>query len=265
VPPLGFVLAPSIDLLGGRVVRLRHGDPSQATIYADDPATAVTRWARAGADLLHVVDLDGALAGRSVQRGPVASVIAAAMREGIPCQVAGGLRNGEAVQWALALGADRVVLGTALLADPDLAGTLVERHGASRIVAALDVREGAAVGEGWRDGAPGTPLEAALSRLVGAGIATLVVTSIARDGTMDGPDLDLLRRVRATAPDVALFGSGGVRTAADVQALRDAGCQGAILGRAVYEGTLTLADARAALDGPRISARRPPPPSCGRR
>ena len=260
-----FVLAPSIDLLGGRVVRLRHGDPSRATVYADDPAAAVTRWAREGADLLHVVDLDGALAGRTVQSGPIASVIAAAAREGIPCQVAGGLRNVEAVQRALALGADRVVLGTALLADPDLAGTLVERHGASRIVAALDVRDGQAVGEGWRDGAPGTPLEAAVSRLAGSGIATLAVTSIARDGTMGGPDLALLRRVRAIAPGVALLGSGGIRTAADVRALRDAGCQGAILGRAVYEGTLTLGDAREALDAPRISARRLPPPSCGRR
>ena len=248
MPPRRFVLAPSIDLLGGRVVRLRHGDPSRATVYADDPAAAVTRWARDGADLLHVVDLDGAIAGRTVQTGPVASVIAAAAREGIPCQVAGGLRNAEAVQRALALGAARVVMGTALLADPDLARTLVRRHGSARIVAALDVRDGMAVGEGWRDGAPGAPLEVAVSRLIGAGIVTLAVTSIARDGTMDGPDLALLRRVRGFAPDVALLGSGGVRTAADVRALRDAGCQGAILGRTVYEGMLTLGDARAALD-----------------
>ncbi len=195
-----FVLAPSIDLLGGRVVRLVHGDPTRATVYADDPAAAATRWAREGADLLHVVDLDGAIAGRTAQSGPIASVIAAAVREGIPCQVAGGLRNAEAVQRALALGADRVVLGTALLADPDLARSLVQGYGASRIVAALDVRDGMAVGEGWRDGAPGTPLEAAVSMLVGAGITTLAVTSIARDGTMDGPDLALLRRVRAIAP-----------------------------------------------------------------
>ncbi len=260
-----FVLAPSIDLLGGRVVRLRHGDPSHATVYADDPAAAARRWAREGADLLHVVDLDGALAGRTVQRGSVASVIDAAVSEGIACQVAGGIRTGEAVQRALALGADRVVLGTALLADPDLAGTLVGRHGASRIVAALDVRGGEAVGEGWRDGAPGTPLEDAVSRLVAAGIATLAVTAIARDGTMEGPDLALLRRVHAMAPDVAVLGSGGVRNAADVRALEDAGCRGAILGRAVYEGTLTLADARAALGARRISAPPPPPPSCARR
>jgi phosphoribosylformimino-5-aminoimidazole carboxamide ribotide isomerase len=243
-----FTLAPSIDLLGGRVVRLRHGDPARSTVYDTDPARTARRWAAEGADLLHVVDLDGALTGHSAQADGVARVVAAGLEAGIGSQVAGGLRDAEAVKRGLATGAERVVLGTALLADADLARRLVEQHGPLRIVAALDVRGDEAVGEGWRSAAAALPLEIAVSRLLDAGIATFAVTSIARDGTMEGPDVALLARVRRLAPTVELLGSGGVRSADDVRALRDTGCDGAILGRAVYEGALTIADARAALD-----------------
>ncbi len=242
------MLAPSIDLLGGRVVRLRSGDPALATVYDHDPAASARRWAREGADLLHVVDLDGALSGRAVQAVTVAEVVRAGLEGGIPSEVAGGLRDEASVARALATGAERVVLGTALLADPMLAGRLVARHGSACIVAALDVRDGLAVGEGWRRGATSRPLDQAVARLVDAGVSILEVTAISRDGTMAGPDLDLLARVRQLAPGASLLASAGVRSAQDVRLLRDVGCDGVILGRAVYEGALSLAEARAALD-----------------
>ena len=245
--PGAFALAPSVDLLGGRVVRLRNGDPAQATVYDRDPAASARRWALEGADLLHVVDLDGALSGRAAQAETVARVVRAGLASGIPSEVAGGLRDEASVAGALAMGAARVVLGTALLVDPTLAARLVARHGSARVVAALDVRDGFAVGEGWRQGATSMPVDLAVARLVDAGVSTLEVTSISRDGTMAGPDFDLLARVRRLAPTVSLLASAGVRSATDVRRVRDAGCDGVILGRALYEGALSLEQARTAL------------------
>jgi phosphoribosylformimino-5-aminoimidazole carboxamide ribotide isomerase len=145
-------LIPAIDLRGGRVVRLIEGDFGRETTYDTDPLVAVRRWVGEGARRLHVVDLDGARAGRQVQAGLIGRVVTEASASGVPCQVAGGLRDGAAPASALSAGADRVVLGTALLNDSDLAARLVAAHGASRIVAAVDVRDGQAVGEAWRAG-----------------------------------------------------------------------------------------------------------------
>ena len=247
MPGVAFILAPSIDVLGGSVVRLRNGDPTQATVYGRDPAAMARRWAREGADVLHVVDLDGALSGSAAQAAVTAEVVRAGLENGVPSEVAGGLRDEASVARALATGADRVVLGTALLADPTLAARLVARHGSARVVAAVDVREWRAVGEGWRPGATSERLDRAIARLVDAGITTLEVTSISRDGMMAGPDVDLLEHVRRLAPASRLLASAGVRSARDVALVRDAGCDGVILGRALYEGTLSLADARSAL------------------
>ncbi|MGC8633311.1 MAG: HisA/HisF-related TIM barrel protein [Candidatus Limnocylindrales bacterium] len=246
-PP--FLLIPAIDLLGGQVVRLRHGDRSQVTVYPVAPSEAVWQWAAAGADLVHAVDLDGAFAGRVHQWMALQSVAATALAAGIECEVAGGVRDEATAARLLAMGAARVVLGTAMLLDPALARRLVERHGSARIVAALDVRAGIAVGQGWADGAPGREVDLALATLVSAGVTQVEVTAIARDGTLSGPDLALLRRVRQAAPDVTLIASGGIRQPEEISALRDLGCNGAILGRALYEGALGLADARAALAG----------------
>ena len=229
-------------------MRLRNGDPTQATVYDQEPAASARRWAREGADLLHVVDLDGALSGRAAQAVTVSKVVRAGLESGIASEVAGGLRGEDSVARALATGAERVVLGTALLGDPSLAARLVARHGSARIVAALDVRDGQAMGEGWRPRAAGVPLDQAIARLIDAGVSILEVTAITRDGTMAGPDLDLLARVRHLAPTASLLASAGVRSAQDVRQVRDVGCDGVIMGRAVYEGALSLGAARAALD-----------------
>lgn len=237
-------LIPAIDLVGGKVVRLAQGDFDRQTTYDDDPVRVARRWAGEGATRLHIVDLDGALAGRPMQTETVSRIVDAA---GIPCQAAGGLRDEGAVAAALAAGADRVVLGSALIRDPSLAARLVAAHGAERIVAAIDVRDGLAVGSGWVAGAAGVPVGEVVAALAAAGIVLFAVTAIARDGLQEGPDLELLDRVAAIVGAVRVIASAGVTTVADVTALASRGYAGAILGRALYEGTLTLAAARLAL------------------
>ena len=163
-----FELLPAIDLIAGRVVRLRRGDFDQETSYGDDPVAVARAFADAGATWLHVVDLDGARAGEPRQLDLAASIIAEVHGE-VRVEVGGGLRTAEAIAGALGTGAARAVIGTALLRDPDLAATLVARHGPGRLVASIDVRDGLALGEGWREGAPGLPAGDAIARLAAGG------------------------------------------------------------------------------------------------
>jgi phosphoribosylformimino-5-aminoimidazole carboxamide ribonucleotide (ProFAR) isomerase len=165
--------------------------------------------------------------------------------------VGGGLRSAEAVEASLRAGASRMVLGTTILNDPDLARALVAAHGPSRIVAALDVRDGLAVGDGWVPGATGRDVAEAIAALADAGVARFVVTAIARDGALRGPDLDLLARLVATGRG-AIVASGGISSVADLEAVRDIGCEAAIVGRAIYEGVLDLRSAIGAFATPTI-------------
>lgn len=235
-------LIPAIDLLGGRVVRLAEGDYARATDYGD-PFDAARRWIGAGATRLHLVDLDGAREGRPIQADLVARIV---RRAGVPCQVAGGLRELAAVDAALAAGADRVVLGSALLRSPVLAKEIVSRRGPARLVAAIDVRDGRALGGGWM--AHEGPSATALVRtLASAGVTMFAVTAIARDGLLGGPDLDLLEEISGLVGADRVIASAGVSTVEHVRALAERGYAGAILGRAIYEGVLSLAAAAAAL------------------
>jgi phosphoribosylformimino-5-aminoimidazole carboxamide ribotide isomerase len=239
-------LIPAVDLLGGRVVRLRQGDFDAVSDYGDDPVEVSRRWVAAGARRLHLVDLDAARTGTVSQADVIGRVVQSA---GVPCQVAGGIRSAERADAALAAGADRVVLGSALIDDPTLAATLIDRHGAERIVAALDVRDGQALGDGWGAGARGSGALEHAARLATAGVRWLAVTAIARDGAMSGPDLELLAEVRAAAPGCSIIASGGIGRSDDIRVLVAAGYEAAILGRALYEGVFTLPDALAAADG----------------
>jgi phosphoribosylformimino-5-aminoimidazole carboxamide ribotide isomerase len=238
-----FTLIPAIDLLEGRVVRLREGDFDRRTFYDRSAEEYASRWAGERATRLHLVDLDGAVAGHPVQERVLRSVIDASP---VPCGVAGGIRTAETVAQVLGWGADRVVMGTALLRDPGLAESLVDEFGADRIVAAIDVRDGVAVGSGWVSGASGTPFEEAMAALDGAGVTTFAVTSIARDGLEKGPDWELLDRAAAVVGAARVIASGGVTSVDDVAGLAGRGFGGAILGRALYEGTLSLSAAIAA-------------------
>ena len=233
-----FELLPAIDLRGGHVVRLREGDFARETIYGDDPVSVARAFADAGATWLHVVDLDGARAGQPQQAAIVASIVAeigARMR----VQVGGGLRDEASIATVLDAGAERVVIGTAALQQPALVGRVVRRHGAERIVVALDVRAGQAVGEGWRTDAVGRPVVDALRRVTDQGVEIFAVTAIERDGLLEGPDLDLLGRLVGLGPG-RIIASGGIGSTADVLAVRRLGCAGAIVGRALYEGRLDL-------------------------
>jgi phosphoribosylformimino-5-aminoimidazole carboxamide ribotide isomerase len=244
-----FELLPAIDLIGGRVVRLRQGDFDQETAYDDDPVGVARRFAEQGAQWLHVVDLDGARAGEPRQLEIAAAIVAEVAGQTL-VELGGGLRTAESVAGALGTGAARAAVGTAALRDPSFAGELVARHGASRIVVSVDVRDGQALGEGWREGAPGLPAADAVAALADAGVTTFEVTAIERDGLLEGPNLDLLRALVALDRG-RIIASGGVASIEDVLAVQAAGCTGAIVGRALYEGRLDVRSVIEALDAER--------------
>jgi phosphoribosylformimino-5-aminoimidazole carboxamide ribotide isomerase len=244
-----FQVLPAIDLRRGRVVRLEQGSFERETVFGDDPAAIARQFRGAGARWLHVVDLDGAKSGRRAQDAAIANVLAAASggeADPVRVQVAGGLRDRDSVRAALAAGASRVVLGTAALGDRGLLAELVELHGPGRIAVALDVRDGIAVGQGWIEGAAGTPAIEALTGLRAAGVETFVVTAIARDGLLGGPDVDLLRTTLEASDGGRVIASGGIASIDDLLAVRALGCAGAIVGRALYDGRIRLEDALAA-------------------
>jgi phosphoribosylformimino-5-aminoimidazole carboxamide ribotide isomerase len=239
--PRQFDLLPAIDLRSGKVVRLAEGDFARETVYGVDPVEVALAFVAAGARWIHVVDLDGARDGERRQTEVVARVVAA-VGEGIACEVAGGLRDEDAVAAALDAGAARAVIGTAALADPAFVARLVARFGAERVAIALDVREGVAVGRGWVRGAPGVPVREALTALSDSGARIFILTAIERDGLLTGPNLDLLGRMVALDRG-AIIASAGVSSLADISAVRALGCSGAVVGRAIYEGRVDLAEA----------------------
>lgn len=241
-----FDLLPAIDLRRGEVVRLEQGDFDRETSFGDDPAGTAARFVEGGARWLHVVDLDAARSGGARQTGAIAAIVGAV--EGrAAVEVAGGLRTADAVAAALDAGATRAVVGTIAVEQPDLVERLIVRHGNERIAVAVDVRDGVAVGRGWQSGAPGVDPAGLLSRLAAVGATTFEVTAVERDGLMGGPDLDLLAGLVGSG--AAVIASGGVRGVADLRDLRRIGCAGAIVGRALYDGSLGLEAAIAATRG----------------
>jgi phosphoribosylformimino-5-aminoimidazole carboxamide ribotide isomerase len=193
----------------------------------------------AGATWIHVVDLDGARNGEPAQLEIVSGIVAE-VHARARVEVGGGLRTQEAVAGALGTGCARVAVGTAVLRDPAFALSIVARHGASRIACSIDVRQGLALGDGWRPGAAGIPAADAVTMLAAAGVTMFEVTSIDRDGLLGGPDLPLLERLVGLGQG-RIIASGGVASIEDVLAVRNAGCAGAIVGRALYEGKVDLA------------------------
>ena len=243
-------LIPAIDLLGGRVVRLSKGAYDAVTEYGEDPVAVARSFQADGAERIHIVDLDAAREGRAMQAEVITRVVAAV---DVPCQVAGGIRDADAVAAGLRAGADRVVLGSALISSPTLARVLTERYGPDRIVAALDVRDGQALGDGWVDGARGAEVLGLAQTLAEKGIRWFAVTAIARDGQMSGPDYELLEAVRGAVPGAAIIASGGVSSLADVRELAARGFPAAITGRALYEGAFTLPEGLEAAAGRTLS------------
>jgi phosphoribosylformimino-5-aminoimidazole carboxamide ribotide isomerase len=230
------IVIPAVDLRGGRAVRLFRGDPSAETEYDTDPVGVAKRFEEQGARRLHIVDLDAAL-GTGSNSQTVQDIIRGVA---IPVQVGGGLRTLEAVDEALGpLRAARAVLGTAAATDPEFIAKAVASH-RDTIVVAVDVKEGRVMVRGWREAGP--PIDEAIPALTGAGAPRFLVTSIQKDGTMDGPDLDLYRRVLDLAGETPVIASGGIRNADDVWELRDLGLEAAVVGKALYVGTMKLSE-----------------------
>jgi phosphoribosylformimino-5-aminoimidazole carboxamide ribotide isomerase len=228
------IVIPAIDLRGGRCVRLFRGDPAAETVYEADPVEIARRFEAEGARRLHVVDLDAAL-GEGTNREVIGRILRGVA---IPVQVGGGLRTLTDVEEILTRGAARAILGTAAARDPGFVEETVQ-HVGDRVLVAVDVRDDRVMIRGWREEGP--RLAEAVASLADAGAPRLLVTSIARDGTMDGPDLELYERVTGWT-NVPVIASGGVRRADDVRALRDVGVEAAVVGKALYAGTLELSE-----------------------
>ena len=240
-----MILYPAIDIRDGRAVRLSQGDYDRETAYDDDPVVAARRWVDGGARWLHVVDLDGARAGEPVNLDHVGRIVAAVS---VPVQLGGGLRDSKKVEQAISSGAERVVLGTAAVRDPELAGAIADAHG-ERVVVSVDSRSGKVAAEGWTESSDlGTSeVIAALSE---RGVRRFVYTPVEADGLMEGPDLDSLREAAEAATGELIY-SGGVGSLDDLRAIAALGLDnlgGVIVGRALYEGRFTVADAQAILD-----------------
>ena len=232
---MAFEVIPSVDILGGEVVRLRRGEPTAKTVYSSDPVAVAKEWEAQGASRLHVVDLDGALAGEPSHQEMVNEII---RRVGIPVQVAGGIRTAEAGRRWIAAGADRVVFGTAALTDLDVLHECVETLG-SRLVVAPDALGREVRIAGWTRGT-GEDVIDAVRRLAAAGVQRLLVTDIGQDGMLSGPNVELLAEI-AAATDAAVIASGGVATIDDLQRLASVdGIEGAIVGQALYSGAIEL-------------------------
>lgn len=236
---------PSIDLLGGRVVRLKVGDFDQTTEYGEDPVAQARQFAAQGARALHVVDLDGARDGAPAQF-ELAVRIAEAVD--IPVQYGGGLRTREALDEASRGPFRWIVVGTVAREDPDLLSRLTERLG-DRLVVAIDARDGRVSTHGWQRTGSVTSVELA-ERLVSRGVGRFIYTDVSRDGTMQGPNLRALRTVVASAGAGRVLASGGIGTLDDLRAVGRLRLAGVLIGTALYEGSFSVAEAQAALDEP---------------
>jgi len=234
-------LYPAIDLKDGRCVRLVRGDMDQATVYSDDPAAQARAFIAAGFSRLHLVDLNGAFAGKPVNAEAVRAIRAAIAA---PIQLGGGVRDEPTVAAWLGAGIDRVVLGTLALRQPDLVRDLCKAH-PGRIAVGIDARAGMVAVEGWAEQSTVPAVELA-KRFEDAGAAAIIYTDIDRDGVLQGANVDAIAAL-AAAISTPVIASGGVGTIADIAALRDVpGVEGAIIGRALYDGRLTAQAALAA-------------------
>lgn len=232
-----MLILPAIDLRGGQCVRLRQGDYAQETVFGADPAAMARRWVTEGATFLHLVDLDGAREGRPVNGDAVRRIVAAA---GVPCQLGGGLRTDEHIAEVLAWGVERVVLGTRALKDPDWLESVCRRR-PGQVVLGIDAKQGRVATDGWYQVSEVTAFEV-VRRCEGWPLAAVVYTDIARDGMLEGPNVEAVAAL-AAATALPVIASGGVTSLEDVRRLAALPLAGCIVGRALYEGRLDLREA----------------------
>jgi len=238
-----FTLYPAIDLKAGQVVRLKRGEMDQATVYADDPARQAASFAASGFAWVHVVDLDGAFAGKPANAAAVQAILAAL--PGLPVQLGGGIRDMKTAEAWLDAGVARIILGSAAVKDPDFARAACKAF-PGRVALGLDARDGFVATEGWAETSDITARDLAL-RFTDAGAAAIIFTDIARDGMLSGVNVQLTADLARAVP-IPVIASGGLASVDDIVALKatGAGIAGAILGRALYDGRVDPAAALAA-------------------
>lgn len=224
---------PAVDIMGGQVVRLVKGDPANKIVYGSDPAEMARKWEAAGADMIHVVDLDAAF-GTGNNKEAVAKLVAAVK---IPVQVAGGIRSAEAAKDALEKAA-RVVIGTMAYSDPDAVRKLAKKY-PGRIVVSIDQSGGNVMVKGWKESA-NISVKDAIVQFLGMGVVDFLLTSIDRDGTLAGPDVETLSQAAGIDSRAKVIASGGISAVDDAVRVKSAGCDAVILGKAMYDGKVSV-------------------------
>ncbi|HAX70683.1 MAG TPA: 1-(5-phosphoribosyl)-5-[(5-phosphoribosylamino)methylideneamino]imidazole-4-carboxamide isomerase [Anaerolineae bacterium] len=233
-----FTIYPAIDLRGGKVVRLKEGDPARMTSYSDDPAEMAKRWIDAGSTWLHVVNLDGAFGESDNANRAALEVI---LKLGVHVHFGGGMRSLDSIEAALSLGVSRVVLGTIAIEQPEIVRDALTRFGAERIAVGIDARDGLVRTRGWKDNSGVPALDLALQMRT-FGLDTVIFTDVSRDGLGSGLNIPATRELSEKS-GLDVIASGGVHTIDDVKAAKDAGLAGCIIGRALYDGTVDLGKA----------------------
>lgn len=234
----------AIDLLSGSAVTLKQGKEEMKTTWEKEPVEIAARWEREGADGLHIIDLDAAF-GKGSNSKMISKILE---RAKIPVEVGGGVRSRAAADSWLESGASRVILGTLAYEEPETLSALLSKEGPEKIVVASDYSDGKVVASGWTASQGVGVLEAA-RRFEAAGVVNLLATAVGRDGTATGPDLDTLTAICAFSKRLKVLASGGIRNLHDLFEIEGRGAAGAVIGRALYDGSIELADAKAAMGG----------------
>ncbi|MDA1078498.1 MAG: 1-(5-phosphoribosyl)-5-[(5-phosphoribosylamino)methylideneamino]imidazole-4-carboxamide isomerase [Verrucomicrobia bacterium] len=236
-----MTIYPAIDLRGGKCVRLFQGLASEETIYFEDPLDAARKWIEVGAKYMHLVDLDGAFSGGSANLDAVQKI---AQETQLRVQLGGGMRDDRSVKEALALGLNRVIIGTRACTDPQWVGELVEEFGPDKIVVGIDAKDGLVATKGWVETTEIEAIDLA-QQMQDLGARWIIHTDVATDGAMKGPNLEAQQKIAEAVPDCQIIASGGVTSYADIDDLRELSeatpnIEGVIIGRALYEGTIEL-------------------------
>lgn len=231
-------LYPAIDIKNGQCVRLTQGLFDNVNVYSDSPASQAMHWVEKGAPFLHLVDLDGALAGRSVNAEAIRAITSAVS---VPVQLGGGIRTMENIETMMELGVYRVIIGTKAVENPAFVDEAIQKFGAEHIVVGVDAKNGMVATAGWGTVSSVEALELC-RRMEGMGVKTIVYTDISRDGMMQGPNVEMTKKI-SDAVNIDIIASGGVSCMSDLDAVEAAGIHGAIIGKALYEKKIDLAEA----------------------
>jgi phosphoribosylformimino-5-aminoimidazole carboxamide ribotide isomerase len=235
---MNFTIYPAIDLRGGRVVRLKEGDPDRMTVYSDDPVETVQRWLKDGAEWVHVVNLDGAFGVKDAEnRFALEEMLAS----GAKIQFGGGMRSLDGIERAIKLGVSRVVLGTIAVEHPEIVAAALDYFGEEKVVVGIDARDGLVRIRGWQESGGVSATDLAL-QIRDLGVRTVIFTDVSRDGVGRGINISATREL-ADRSKLDVIASGGVRALEDVKAAFEADLCGVIIGRALYDGTVGLRDA----------------------